>query len=423
MSPLARRTQAPPEKCVASWVWYESRPVPAPMKIAIVGCGFVADQYMATLAHRRELELVAAHDRLPERTQAFCKHWGVRGHDSLDALLAEPGLAMVLNLTNPRSHFEVTAACLEAGKHVYSEKPLGMTVGEAAALAELAAARSLQLASAPCNVLGRTAQTLWKAVEEQRVGPPRLVYAAFEAGYIAPHERPWNWKSVTGAHWPAKDEFEIGCTFEHAGYLLTCLLAMFGPVKAVTAFSSCVVPDKGIAVDAMAPDFSVGCLEFERSDVVARVTCGIAAPREKSVLVVGESGFLSVDHFRDDLADVYLDRHVLTKTENVLESVQGVFATALPWLPWGSQRFRLHRRVPFATDPPPRVVSSRKRVDFSLGPLELAAAITEQRPCRLDARLGVHVVELIHALQHPDPTQAKQIIHSRFDPIAPLPWR
>lgn len=392
------------------------------MKIAIVGCGFVADQYMATLAHRRELELVAAFDRLPDRTQAFCKHWRVRGHDSLDALLAEPGVEMVLNLTNPREHFAVTSACIAAGKHVYSEKPLGMDLAEARALVEQAAAARVRLATAPCNVLGRTAQTLWKAVEDGLVGRPRLVYAAFEAGYIAPHERPWNWKSVTGAHWPAKDEFEIGCTFEHAGYLLTCLLAMFGPVKSVSAFSSCVVPDKGIAVDAMAPDFSVGCLEFEHSDVVARVTCGIAAPREKSVLVVGESGFLSVDHFRDDLADVYLNRHVLTKTETVLESVQGACASALPWLPWGAQRFRLHRRVPFAIDPPPRVVSKRKRVDFSLGPLELAAAIAEQRPCRIDAQVGVHVVELIHALQYPDPTQAKQTIHSRFDAIAPL-WR
>lgn len=394
-----------------------------PMKIAVVGCGFVADQYMSTLAHRRELELVAAHDRLDERTQAFCRHWGGRPHGSLDALLAEPGLAMVLNLTNPRSHHAVTEACLRAGKHVYSEKPLGMDLGSANALVELARAEGLRLATAPCNVLGRTAQTLWKAVEQGLVGRPRLVYAAFEAGYIAPHEQPWNWKTVTGARWPAKDEFEIGCTFEHAGYLLTCLLAMFGPVKSVSAFSSCVVPDKGIPVDVMAPDFSVGCLEFERSDVVARVTCGIAAPREKSFLVVGEAGFLTVDHFRDDLADVYLHRHVLTKGENVMEAVQHKLEAALPWLPWGPQRFRFRKRVPFATDPPPRVVSSRKRVDFSLGPLELAAAIVEDRPCRLDARVGAHVVELINALQYPDPSQGKQIMTTRFDPIAPLAWR
>ncbi len=393
------------------------------MKIALVGCGFVADQYMSTLAHRRELELVGAYDLLDARTQAFCAHWGGRAHASLDALLAEREVEMVLNLTNPRSHCEVTERCLRAGKHVYSEKPLGMDVESAERLVELAAAAGLRLASAPCNGLGRTAQTLWKAVEQGVIGKPRLVYAAFEAGMIAPHEKPWNWTSVTGARWPAKDEFEVGCTFEHAGYLLTCLLAMFGPVASVTAFSSCVVPDKGIAVDSMAPDFSVGCLEFERSDVVARVTCGIAAPREKSFMIVGDAGFLTVDHFRDDMANVYVQQHVLSKTETVMEALQGQLEALLPSLPWNLQRFRFRQRVPFAIDPPPRVVSRRKRVDFSLGPLELAAAISEDRPCRLDARVGVHVVELINALQYPDEGQAKQRMHTRFDPIAPLAWR
>jgi predicted dehydrogenase len=396
------------------------------MKIAIVGCGFVADQYMSTLAHRRELELVAAHDRDPERTRAFSEHYRVTGHESLEALLADERVEIVLNLTNPRSHYEVTRRCLEAGKHVYSEKPLAMDVASAEQLLALAEQKGLKLAGAPCNVLGRTAQTVWKALENGVIGKPLLVYAAFEAGLIAPHERPWSWKSRTGAFWPAKDEFEIGCTFEHAGYLLTCLLAMFGPAKAVTAHAACLVKDKGIAVDSMAPDFSVGCVEFERNEVIARVTCGLLAPREKTFMVVGERGVLSVDTFRDDMANVYVRQHrqgsALSPAETFMEELRRRLAALLPWLPWGAQPFHFRRRYPFAVAPPPRIVNRKKRVDFSLGPLELAAAIRERRACRLDGRVGVHVVELINALQYPDPTRGKQMILTRFDRIEPLAW-
>ncbi len=397
------------------------------MKIAIVGCGFVADQYMSTLVHCRELELVAAYDQDAERTASFASFFGVRGSSSLDELLAEPGLELVLNLTNPRSHFEVTSACLRAGKHVYTEKPVAMDVESSTELLELADAHGVRLACAPCNVLGRTAQTVWKAVQDGAIGEPLLAYATFDAGMIAPHEAPWNWKTQRGTPWPAKDEFEIGCTFEHAGYLLTCLLAMFGPVSAVTGFAACQVPDKGIAVDTMAPDFSVGCLEFAQSRLVARVTCGDLAPRKKSFLLVGQEGWLSVTHFRDDTSPVHWYRHrrsgLIAKTEKAMEDVIRTLDAALPFLSLEPpDKFRFRRRYPYATKRPRYLVNRKKRVDFSLGPLEFAAAIREDRPCRLDGRLGVHVVELINALQYPDPDNARREIHTRFEPIQPLPW-
>ncbi len=397
------------------------------MKIAIVGCGFVADQYMSTLVHCRELELVAAYDQDAERTASFASFFGVRGSSSLDELLAEPGLELVLNLTNPRSHFEVTAACLRAGKHVYTEKPVAMDVDSAARLVELAESRGLRVACAPCNLLGRTAQTVWKAVKDGAIGEPLLAYATFDAGMIAPHEAPWTWKTQRGTPWPAKDEFEIGCTFEHAGYLLTCLLAMFGPVSAVTSFASCQVPDKGIKVDTMAPDFSVGCLEFADSRVVARVTCGDLAPRNKSLLLVGQEGTLSVTHFRDDTSPVHWVPHkrgrLTAKTEKAMEDVIRALDLAFPFLSLEPpDRFRFRRRYPYATKRPRHLVNRKKRVDFSLGPQEFAAAIREDRPCRLDARVGVHVVELINALQYPDPEHSRRLVSTRFDPIEPMPW-
>ena len=86
---------------------------------------------------------------------------------------------------------------------------------------------------------------------------------------IAPQMEPWTWMNSVGTPWPAKDEFEVGCTYEHAGYFLSWLLTFFGPARRVTSFASCQIPDKGIEVNEMAPDFTCGCIEFGNG-VVAR---------------------------------------------------------------------------------------------------------------------------------------------------------
>ena len=101
----------------------------------------------------------------------------------------------------------------------------------------------LGLASAPCSLLGETAQTVWRALRERVVGTVRLVYAEMDDGMV--FRMPYrSWVSAAGVPWPAKDEFEVGCTFEHAGYYLTWFPAFFGPARTVTAFSACLAPDK-----------------------------------------------------------------------------------------------------------------------------------------------------------------------------------
>jgi predicted dehydrogenase len=259
------------------------------MRVAIVGCGFVADYYVRTLPVHPELEVVGVMDRDADRAERFARYYSLSRYDSLDEMLSDPRVEIVLNLTNPSSHYEISKRALLAGKHVYSEKPMANAFEEAKELVELAESKRLQICSAPCSLLGETAQTIWKALREQRVGPVRLVYAELDDGLV--HKMPYKrWLSESGTPWPYQDEFEVGCTLEHAGYYLTWLVAFFGPVESVTAFSSCLVPDKNMGATAATstPDFSVACLNFA-SRIVARLTCSIVAPHDHSLTIVGDA--------------------------------------------------------------------------------------------------------------------------------------
>ena len=125
----------------------------------------------------------------------------------------------------------VTRASLYAGKHVYSEKPLSVDLSEARELLELAEKQGLLLSGAPCSVLGETAPDAYRRpCRTAPWGVVQLVYAEIDDNpvYLM---RPEGWTSPTGAPWPYRNEFEVGCTMEHAGCSLTWLAAMLGPAN------------------------------------------------------------------------------------------------------------------------------------------------------------------------------------------------
>lgn len=386
------------------------------MNFVIIGCGFIAESYASALPYHPELRLVGAWDRDEEKLRTFAARWGCRRYESEAAVLADGAVDLVLNLTNPRSHAGVTRAALEAGKHVYSEKPLGMTGAEARSLVELARARDLMLASAPCSMLSETAQTVLCALRAGAIGKIRLVYANFDDGMIAPRLSPWNWRNAAGAAWPAKDEFEVGCTYEHAGYVLTWMAAFFGPARTVASFAACLLPDKGIPVDGMAPDFTSGCIAYDHG-VVARVTCSLVAPEDKSLTIIGDTGLLRVDNVRHERCPVRYQRYELGRLgaaiERRVDTLRfrlGMPAATSGWTGW--------RTYPYVAAPP-RWLAGRKAVDFLRGPSEMAAARCEKRACRLSAELGEHVAEIVEALQYPADCGIK-MIQSTFPDIAPM---
>ena len=174
-------------------------------------------------------------------------------------------------------------------------------------LIALADAKGLTLATAPANALSDAHDLVAAALRDGRIGTPRLVYAEMEDGPVF-RDKWATWRSQSGARWPGLHEFEIGCTLEHAGYALSWLVSLFGAVESLTAFSAITFPDKGPGTEkiTMAPDFSVGCLQF-RSGVIGRLTSGLAAPKDRSLTIVGDKGSIVVADLWDNRSAVYLE--------------------------------------------------------------------------------------------------------------------
>jgi predicted dehydrogenase len=376
--------------------------------IAIVGCGYVADSYRHCLPlHAGALDLVGVWDRDPQRLAAYRACWDDPAFSGLEEALSDRRVQIVVNLTDPENHAAVTQAAIAAGKHVYTEKPLAMTTAQATDLRDRARAAGVRIGAAPCNLLGEAAQTLWKAVRDGRIGRPVLAYAELDDGMV--HRANYKtWVSRSGRVWPARGEFETGCTFEHAGYALTVLAGMFGPVRRVTSFAALLIADKKAEppLPHPAPDFSVGMLEFDHG-VVARLTNSIVAPYEHRFRIVGEDGALDIREPWDYSCPVVLRRPAEGRISRILERRFGGLGG---------------RRVPHVRATPFRGGRGKPTMDFARGIAELAAAIRDNRRSRLDEDFAVHVTEVTEVLQYPERFERPHVVRSAFAPIEPMDW-
>ncbi|WP_425097886.1 Gfo/Idh/MocA family protein [Tropicibacter sp. S64] len=369
-------------------------------KVLILGCGFVADLYMRSLAVMEGIEVAGVYDIDAGRLAQFCRFWSVPAQPSFEALLdAAPG-ALVLNLTNPDAHFETSRACLDAGHPVYSEKPLAMRVDDAKALHALARAKGLTLASAPCSALGEAAQTLGHALRTGLAGTPRAIYAELDDGFI-PQAAYDKWTSEGGAPWPAEDEFRVGCTLEHAGYYLGWLIGWFGSVRTVVAASAETYPDKP-GQGPFAPDLSVATLFFENGPVT-RLTCSIIAPHNHAIRITGDKGLLACDAAWDNAARVRFARR-MTIRRRLIES---------PW----------PRRVRLPGPTHPKVIRwGAAAMNFMLGPAEVLDAIRENRESRLGGDFALHMTEVTLAIQNAGEHAGSQAMTTGCAPMEPMPW-
>lgn len=406
------------------------------MKIGFIGCGYVFDHYMTTLARHPQLEIAGITDIDRARAEQVSAYYNLKVYETNEELLADPEVGIVVNLTSIPAHYEVSRTALEAGKHIYSEKPLTETIDQARALADLAQTRNLRLSAAPSNALSPTVQTLWTLVNQGAVGDVRMVYAEFDDNpvYLL---QPETWASRSGAPWPYLHEYEMGCTWEHAGYHLTWMCAIFGPVARVTAFSKATLPDKTDQPlsPSDTPDFSVAALEFE-SGVVGRLTCSIAAPVDHRMRIIGNKGEAGADTYRHYESPVRLETFTpfTLKARNLIALRQH---SAL------GRVFGIGgRRVPLVLTPPPGLQTRHDEIlgwgpkswlkrlrrnqfgqqDKCMGLAELVDAIATDRPQFPATDFTVHLTELTLAIQGAGPHGTAQELTTRFDPVA-LPDR
>lgn len=367
------------------------------MRVALVGCGYVADMYMETLPRYPQIELAGAWDHDPQRLAAFTGFHDVHGYGSLEEVLTDTTVQMIVNLTPPGAHWEVSHRALDAGRHVYSEKPLATSMADARDLVDRAARNGVTLAGAPGNHLSGAIDLLEHVLGENAgsLGRPLLVYAEMDDGMV-PGLRPETWRSASGAPWPVRDEFEVGCTLEHAGYQIAPLVRLFGPVRRVTAYNACLLPEKiePYGGGELSPDFSVGLLEFD-SGIVARLTNSILAPADRSLRVVCEHAVVTVSDVWEYDSPVRVSPTGMRLAPRVARKIEQRVARLTPGVLLG-RRVRPDRATRM------RRTGGGHRMDFARGLAQVVDQLERGAPTVMDADLALHVTEVTLALAAPE---------------------
>lgn len=205
-----------------------------PVTVGVVGCGVISEIYLANLQARfNGVRVKACADSLKENSEARAQQFGIKAM-APQQLLADPEIEVVVNLTSPSAHLQVSLGALRAGKHVYSEKPLAMSVDDAKLILDEADTRGLRVGCAPDTFLGSGLQTALKAVADGRIGRPLSAVAFYTCrGHELWHTNPAFYYQPGG-----------GPILDMGPYYVTALVAALGSVKRVSAFSSAAFKER-----------------------------------------------------------------------------------------------------------------------------------------------------------------------------------
>ncbi|MBA3710051.1 MAG: Gfo/Idh/MocA family oxidoreductase [Planctomycetes bacterium] len=194
------------------------------MNVGIIGCGNISNAYFTACKRFTDLNLVACADIDLERAQAKAKEHGVGKACTVDQILGDKNIHVLVNLTIPKAHAEIDCKALEAGKHVFSEKPFALTRAEGEKVVSLAKARKLRVGCAPDTVLGAGIQTARKLIDDGAIGTPVAANAFMMcAGHESWHPSPEFYYQKGG-----------GPMFDMGPYYLHALITLLGPVRRVT---------------------------------------------------------------------------------------------------------------------------------------------------------------------------------------------
>lgn len=264
------------------------------VKIGFVGCGAISGIYLENITNLfKEIEIAGVCDLIPERAKNAAEKYNIpKIYKDMHELFADPEVDIVLNITRPYEHFEVTKSALEAGKHVYSEKPLGACLEEGKKLVALAKEKGLMLGGAPDTFMGAGIQTCRKLIEDGYIGTP-----IGGAGFMMLHGH---------ESWHPDPEFYYkyggGPMFDMGPYYVTALVNLLGNVTDVHAmtkksFEKRVItsdPHCGEIIDVEVDTHINGTMRFESGAIATLVTTFDTYKSQTGIEIYGTEGTLYV---------------------------------------------------------------------------------------------------------------------------------
>ena len=329
-------------------------------KIGIIGCGNISEIYCLNSARFPATEVVAVADIDLERARAKAAEHGIPKALSVEDLLTDPEVRIVVNLTVPAVHAEVSRRILEAGKHVYSEKPLATNRADAAALLALAKEKGLRVGCAPDTFLGAGLQTCRQLIDAGVIGEP--VGAA-------------GWMLSRGPEgWHPDPEFfyqpGAGPMFDMGPYYLTTLTSLLGPVRRVTGSARVSFPERvigsaakqGQKIKVNTATHIAGVLDFASGAMGTLTTSfDVHATNAQHIEIYGAEGTLVVPD------------------PNTFGGVVGLRRAGEETFAEQGLRFPYEDNV------------------RGIGVAEMAAAIAAGRPHRASGEMAAHVLDLMTA--------------------------
>jgi predicted dehydrogenase len=332
----------------------------APVRVGVVGCGAISNAYFTAKQVFPILDIAACADLVPERAAAKAKEHGIARALSVDELLADPQVEVVLNLTVPKAHADLNCRALAAGKHVYVEKPLGISRAEGRRTMQLAQRKGLRVGCAPDTFMGDGIQTCRRLVDSGAIGQPLGATAYMMChGHESWHPSPEFYYEVGG-----------GPVFDMGPYYLTALVNLIGPVARVGALARTTFPTRTITSEAKrgkivpveTPTHITGLLDFANGATGAlTMSFDVWRHRHSCIELYGTEGSLLVPDPNGFAGKVFLAK----AREDFVE-------------------------IPLSTGHP--------EYQRGAGLADMAYAIRSGRPHRASGELAYHVLDIMAAL-------------------------
>lgn len=377
--------------------------------IGIVGCGTISGIYLTNLTgHFTNLEVVGCADVILEKAVEAKNKFGLRKAYSVAELMADPEIDIVVNLTIPAAHYEINKMALNAGKHVYCEKPFAISLDDANDILDLARAKGLMVGSAPDTFLGAGIQTCGKLLDDGAIGRP----IGFTANLVTHGHELWH---------PAPEFYYrkgAGPMLDMGPYYLTALAFLLGPVRQIACFartSEQVREIQGQMVEVEVLTNYTGIVDFANG-VIGNVNMSfdIWKSRQPGIEIYGTEGVIYVPD-----PNLFGGPVKVFRSAGLVEKIKTRCNTPFERI-MALQGFATDE---FLTEEPllyPAEETERSNMR-GLGVADMAQAVLDGRPNRANGEFARHVVEAMLAFETSEKEKCIYQMKTTCQKPAPFP--